>query len=195
VAVIAFGTLTLLTITTVAGLVVGSALVYVGALFLFFAGYDLWAMKRGERELQARGISWRVPRTLIPIARRDMSLPIARTAALETVLQALQTSDPDFPFLGAKRTRTGVRAYTAAPVMPLSFAKPSLYFPSWWPGGFWQVIQITAEERPGGTDLHVVVKPYTQQLGEDLADDVVEAIRRQLHPPEAGAVLSMGFDR
>jgi hypothetical protein len=183
--VIAFGILTLLTVVTPGGLLVGSSVIATGALFLFLAGYELRAMRRAERELQARGLPWRAPRTLVPVARRDLRLPLPREGALEAALQAVRSSDPELNILRTKRYRNSVRAYTPTPILwsvlwgSDPWYPPNGYLPSWSLGA-WQVITITAEERGDGTDLHVKVHPLTQQLGEDLADGVVEAIRRQV---------------
>jgi hypothetical protein len=186
-----FGLLTLLTVAGPGGLIVGSFVTATGILFLVFAGYELRALRRAERVMRARGEAWRAPRTLVPVARRNLHLPLPPGEALQVALETLQSSGPE---LGIRRTRwnrDSVRAYVPTPILVTidltydPWYPPNTYLPYWWPGA-WQVVRITAEERAGGTDLRVRVHPLTQQLGENLADLVVEAIGRRVpgsHPP------------
>lgn len=180
VAVVGFGTLTVLTVATEGGLFAGSSVLAVGAAFLLSAGYEILALRNGERELRRLGIGWRAPRTLIPVARRDLHLPLSRAAALETAFQALQMAAPESRLHGVKRTPKRVQAYTPTPLLlwPDLEVRPA-EGPPWW-SGWWQSIRVTADEGPGGTDLHVVVHPLTQQWGEAIADEMVELIRHRL---------------
>jgi hypothetical protein len=183
-----FGALTLLTVGTRLAVVVGAVIVALGALFLGLGVNEFRLIRRTERGLKARGIPWHVPRRFLPMVHRSVPVPVPSTGALDLAYNTLLSSDPGLHIIGVKRARREVRAYTPAPFLWFtSETEPAFYMPSWWPGGFWQTIRISAVDTTEGSEIRIRIHPYLQLLGEALADDIVTALRAAIARSESVA--------
>ncbi len=164
----------------------GWGLTVLAALLIGFGAFEFWSTRVWQSRLRARGVAWEPDRSIVPIVRSSVSVPLATAAALDAAYLALKNSRDRTQgvvrFSGVKRTRDGVVAYTGSSLGTILILGQIAPLPT--------TIRIAAESRGEATELGITVWPYFRRSslplapsGEEVAGHVVEAIEAQVGDP------------